>query len=558
MIAGEHAMPRKWEKKDFRELSDRVLSLADKGRITFDLLRDFCFLLMDLADCDLVKITYVGRQRLFHCDARKQETPRFFCDTVRMDRPSRESLVQKLLCREIGQSIAEAMIDALSACTPLTAPDPLLVHPEPSTGAGDHGWRTLLVLPIPVVKGCWGVTEMAFRSRVSIAHPSLEQFGEVSRTMGLGLSYNGTQFQLRERLKELTCMYGITNEAAVGRQRMGALMERIVSFLPPAYLYPDIAEARILLDGTSYKTLGFPETGPRQSSDIVAGGVKRGEIEVVYRESRPTLDEGPFLLGERTLLDSVAREVGLIVERYQVEQEQEQLREQIRHTDRLATIGQLAAGIAHELNEPLTGILGFAELLKNADGLPQQVMRDIIRIESAALHAREVVRKLLLFAKQIPPKRGEIDVAEVIRDVVGFLEHRFMRDVIRVECDLPDAPIRITADESQIRQIVLNLVVNAVQAMPGGGALTITARGGDTEVSFSVRDTGLGMLPEVREKIFLPFFTTKDIHQGTGLGLSVVHGIVRSHHGRIEVDSEAGKGSLFTVTLPARWSDDGT
>jgi signal transduction histidine kinase len=282
------------------------------------------------------------------------------------------------------------------------------------------------------------------------------------------------------------------------------------------------------------------------------GGLARGVVEVVYREPRPELDEGPFLAEERHLLDSVAREIAIIIERRQAEVEQARLQDQLRHADRLATIGKLAAGVAHELNEPLTGILGFAELLKDLPGLPAQASSDLARIESAALHAREVVRKLLLFARQISPKQSPVAVNRLIQEVVGFFQARLSQQGItvrtRLERRLPD----ILADESQIRQIIMNLTINAIHAMDGGGRLAIATRFRGGEIVLSVRDSGRGIPEETRDKIFLPFFTTKDVDIGTGLGLSVVHGIVKSHRGRIKVVSAAGRGAEFKVYLPLK------
>ena len=282
------------------------------------------------------------------------------------------------------------------------------------------------------------------------------------------------------------------------------------------------------------------------------GDLKRGTVEVAYLEPRPELDEGPFLAEERRLLDSVAREIALTLERRQAEAEQARLQEQLRHADRLATIGKLAAGVAHELNEPLTGILGFAELLKDVPGMPAQAVGDLARIESAALHARDVVRKLLLFARQITPKAGRVAINRLVQEVLAFFEARLREHAIVVDTalsgDVPDFP----GDESQIRQVIMNLVVNAIHAMPAGGHLTLTTlcRGG--EILLSVRDSGPGIPANIREKIFLPFFTTRDVDQGTGLGLSVAHGIVRAHRGRIMVGGREGEGAEFTVVLPVR------
>ena len=136
---------------------------------------------------------------------------------------------------------------------------------------------------------------------------------------------------------------------------------------------------------------------------------------IVYSEPRPEADEGPFLREERNLLNTVASRLGLIVERYRAERDRSNLTEQLHHADRLATIGQLAAGVAHELNEPLAGILGLAQLSSKAAGLPEPVARDLERIVQAALHAREIIRNLLLFARHMPPVRTPVRLNEFSR-----------------------------------------------------------------------------------------------------------------------------------------------
>lgn len=345
-------------------------------------------------------------------------------------------------------------------------------------------------------------------------------------------------------------MYSLASLAA-GAEHPDAFLQAAAELLPPAYLYPEVARARIVYDRADYRTSGWQDPVAVQRADIVIGDLKRGTVEVGYIEPRPELDEGPFLAEERRLLESVAREVALTLERRQAELEQARLQEQLRHADRLATIGKLAAGVAHELNEPLTGILGFAELLKDVPGLPPQAAGDVARIEASALHARDVVRKLLLFARQITPRAGQVKVNRLVQDVIAFFAARLHEHAIAVETELADVP-DIPGDESQIRQILINLVANAIHAMTEGGRLSIATdcRGG--EALIEVRDTGPGIPEEIREKIFLPFFTTKDVDQGTGLGLAVAHGIVKSHRGRISVGGRPGEGAEFTVALPVR------
>jgi signal transduction histidine kinase len=182
--------------------------------------------------------------------------------------------------------------------------------------------------------------------------------------------------------------------------------------------------------------------------------------------------------------------------------------------------------------------------------MPPQAASDLGRIESAALHAREVVRKLLLFARQITPRQGKVCVNRLVQAVIAFFQARLTEQSIKVQTELGGSLPDLLADESQIRQIIMNLCINAIHAMEKGGLLTIATQVWGEEIVLSVRDTGPGVPEEIRGKIFLPFFTTKDVDVGTGLGLSVVHGIVKSHRGRIKVVSNAGRGAEFKVYLP--------
>ncbi len=270
----------------------------------------------------------------------------------------------------------------------------------------------------------------------------------------------------------------------------------------------------------------------------------------------PERDEGPFLNEERNLIDAIAREVALIIERRQAEEEKAKLQEQLRHADRLATIGQLSAGVAHELNEPLGNILGFAQLVLKTANLPAQTRRDVEKIASASLYARDVIRKLMLFARQMPSTRVQVDLNRLVEEGLGFFDARCHKAGIRLIRRLdPDLPV-LVADPSQLTQVLINLVVNAIHAMPEGGELLVQTACSPKHVSLIVKDNGIGMSPELMNKIFIPFFTTKDVNEGTGLGLSVAHGIVTAHGGSIEVESELGGGSRFEIRLPREGSKE--
>jgi signal transduction histidine kinase len=226
------------------------------------------------------------------------------------------------------------------------------------------------------------------------------------------------------------------------------------------------------------------------------------------------------------------------------------LRERLRLADKLATIGQLAAGTAHELNEPLAAILGFAELAQKCPDLPSLAAQDLAKIARATLHAREIIKQLLLFARQTPPKKARTDLNQVVREGLEMVQGRCDQAEVSVVRDLAADLPAVQADANQVRQAVLNLIVNAVQASPKGGQVAVSTSNDGSAVVIAVEDHGCGMADEVRKNLFLPFYSTKEIGQGTGLGLAVVHGIITAHSGTIHVDSAPDRGTRIEVRLP--------
>lgn len=354
----------------------------------------------------------------------------------------------------------------------------------------------------------------------------------------------------RERIKELQCLYAMAQVAGQPGLTLDDVLQRVADLLPAAWQFPELAGVRILFDGRSVGSgapLG-PDTTP-QTAAIIVQGMNRGTIAVGYSPSIPAT---PLLDEEQRLLDEVARQIALIVERTEARQAHNTLQEQLRHADRLATIGQLASGVAHELNEPLGSILGFAQLLAKRPRMPRDARNDLARIEAAALHARDIIRKLMVFARQSPPCYGTVNLNRLIEESAGLWMWRCEDGSITVRYDLDPSLPSLVADEGQLRQVVTNLVVNAVQAMPEGGVLTISTAHQRDHVELSVTDTGIGIAPEWLPHIFDPFFTTKDVDQGTGLGLSVVHGIIAAHGGKTRVDSRVGRGTRLSAYLPIR------
>ena len=351
--------------------------------------------------------------------------------------------------------------------------------------------------------------------------------------------------RLVERNKEMTCLYGISQIIVEVGRSFDDKLASIAQLLLPALRYPNRASAHILLDDVSYKTAGFEEADKFITERVIVRDEERGRVEVGYRLHHPPADRHKvdFNEKERRLLKDVARQLTFKLEK-------RELQDQLKHAERLVSVGELAAGIAHELNNPLTDILGFAQLASRRPDLPEETYQDLVRIVKSSLYAREVIKKILLFSRQSHPTQTQADLNAIVAEWLDFIEFRCAKSDIDVVLDLqPDLP-SIVGDPAQLNQVLINLVINAIHAMPQGGQLTIHTGLDDDSVSLSVQDTGSGIKRDMIEKIFLPFFTTKEVDQGTGLGLSVVYGIVQEHNGNVSVRSKEGEGSDFRVTLP--------
>jgi signal transduction histidine kinase len=221
---------------------------------------------------------------------------------------------------------------------------------------------------------------------------------------------------------------------------------------------------------------------------------------------------------------------------------------------KLAAVGEMAAGVAHELNNPLTMVTGFAELTLEEMPAGAKSRSDMEMVLREARRARDVVRRLLDFARQTESVRVRLNLNEVLGDVIELTRHLMKTSGIVYTEDLASELPLVFIDRNQMKQVFLNLFHNALQAMPSGGEFKLQTRkaihNGRSWVIAAVRDSGEGISPEHKDRLFEPFFTTKASQGGTGLGLSVTYGIVTDHGGRIEVESQPGKGSTFTVWLP--------
>jgi two-component system NtrC family sensor kinase len=233
-------------------------------------------------------------------------------------------------------------------------------------------------------------------------------------------------------------------------------------------------------------------------------------------------------------------------------------RREVVQADKLASIGQLAAGVAHEINNPLTGVLTYASfLLKRADDTPE-IKADLEVVVRETKRCREIVKGLLDFARRTPPKRVPTELNKIVSRALAIVENPSTLRQVKLEVSLGEGLPAILADENQIQQVVVNLLLNAADAGHEGGRIRVRTRQSldHRAVEVEVDDDGSGISRANLERIFEPFFSTKGA-RGTGLGLAVSWGIVEEHQGTIEVASEEGKGSCFTVRLPAAPSASG-
>ena len=233
--------------------------------------------------------------------------------------------------------------------------------------------------------------------------------------------------------------------------------------------------------------------------------------------------------------------------------ESEQLR---AGTEKLAAVGRLAAGVAHEINNPLTGVLTFAHLLRQKENMDEQDQEDLDLIVHETTRASEIVRGLLDFARERPPVKEPLSLNDAIQRVMRLLSSQKVSQQITVEQHFADDLPRIEGDVNQLQQVLLNLSLNAFEAMPDGGTLTIGTWAQHGNVMVEVADTGCGITAENLDRIFDPFFSTKPVGKGTGLGLSISYGIVQQHGGTLQVESRTGQGTTFTIALPCTPNGD--
>ncbi|GAB3758965.1 ATP-binding protein [Ramlibacter monticola] len=233
---------------------------------------------------------------------------------------------------------------------------------------------------------------------------------------------------------------------------------------------------------------------------------------------------------------------------------------EVARGEKLAAIGQLAAGIAHELNNPLTGVLTFTSLMRQKAPAGSQDAEDLDLVIRETRRCASIIRRLLDFAREKPPEKAEVDLNEIARETVRFVERSAALQQVQITLEADPGLPRLHADADLLKQVLMNILVNAQQAIPAAGRVTVRTRlhparklplrDPQPVVEIAISDTGCGIDKANLQRIFEPFYTSKEVGKGTGLGLSVSYGIVKAHGGEIEVESTVGAGSTFHVFLP--------
>ncbi len=410
---------------------------------------------------------------------------------------------------------------------------------------------------------------------------------------------------LGERVKELNCLYGITALVEKPGISLEEILQGSVDIIPPAWQYPEITCGKITVDGQDFTTEHFRETEWKQTAEITVDGNRIGNVEVVYLEKRPESREGPFLKEERDLVNAIAQYLGRYMERRQTEklllEEKRQMQEtqnklegayeelvqtqsKMLHQEKMASVGQLAAGVAHEINNPIgfiTSNLGtlsthtgaLAEFINELTGTIDQlngehssgnlkerrkqldidyILDDIEPLIRESLDGTErvkrIVQNLKSFSRVDESEYKFADINECIESTLNIVWNE-LKYKATVEKEYGYVP-PTKCYPQQLNQVFMNILVNAAQAIEKKGIIRIRTWNNDGFINVSISDTGHGIAEKDLSSIFDPFFTTKEVGKGTGLGLSICYEIIENHKGEITADSELGKGTSFTIKIP--------
>lgn len=357
-----------------------------------------------------------------------------------------------------------------------------------------------------------------------------------TRLQQMDLELAQTNASLREHLRET--------------EEMRAHVTAVLESLDTGVIVADSQDVVVRCNHSTEQLLGVPQAQlrGRQASALLA------EIRKDHGEYPLVLPSGVTIaLSQTDLTDESGNPIGKLVLIHDVTRIR-QLEDRLQRRNRLEAMGQMVGSIAHEIRNPLGSVELFASMLRK-DLRDQPQLRSYAEHISMAVQSMDqLLSNLLVYTRPDCSRLGWHDTEVLIREVLTLASHAIPPDTVDVRCQMHPLVPQLWCDGPKMKQVLLNLVLNAVQAMPKGGTLTLTACPSPPEIQevpavhITVSDTGTGIPAELQSRVFDPFFTTKD--QGTGLGLAIVHALVEAHHGRIDVESRPGHGTSFVITLP--------
>ncbi|OGN91238.1 MAG: hypothetical protein A2Z70_01800, partial [Chloroflexi bacterium RBG_13_48_17] len=352
--------------------------------------------------------------------------------------------------------------------------------------------------------------------------------------------YRSVLEQMKEAYYEVDIAGNFTFFNNAMCRQLGYSREELMGMNYRVYTPKDDVQRMYRAFNQVYRT-GKPNTGFRTER------IRKDGVRIFAENSAfPLRNESGEIIGFRGIVRDITG-------RMQAEEEKRQMEQKAQLASRLASVGELASGVAHEINNPLTGVIGYAHLLLDRNDIPEDIKHDLEIISEGGQRVAGIVKKLLTFARQHKPEQKLVNINEIISTTLDLRAYELASNNIKVDFQpARDLPMTVV-DPGQLQQVFLNLIINAETEMKlahGKGKLSIKIEHTDNIIRISFKDNGPGIAKENLEKIFNPFFTTREVGQGTGLGLNLCHGIITEHKGRIWAESKLGKGATFFVELP--------
>jgi signal transduction histidine kinase len=390
--------------------------------------------------------------------------------------------------------------------------------------------------------------------------------------------------ELTERVKELNCLLSISRLRNAPGTSTQVMLRGIVDLIPPAWQFPESTCARISLPDYDCRTESYQETRWRLSHDVYVQEERVGTLHVCYLDEKPPRDIGPFLFEERNLLEAIAERIGRVIAREKAEAKALEQQRQMVRLDKMVALGTLVSGVAHEINNPNNFVMLNAPVLDDAftsimpildetreargdflvAGLPYSEMREAIPsllsgILEGARRISAIVQSLKEFARSDTPGFQElVDMNGVIQSALMLVGNLVKRRTLNFSVELQDDLPSIKGNAQRLEQVVINLVQNAYESlMDTSGSICVTTASRGHNVLVTVSDDGCGIPATQIPHITDPFYTNKRDVGGTGLGLSVSHGIVKEHEGTMSFESKEEEGTTVTIAFPV-WGEGET